>query len=1585
MTREAQCREELGYDRTPTLERGRPDVGSCTPDARPRDLQLATRLPLCFSHKTWVFSVLMGSCLLVTSGFSLYLGNVFPSEMDYLRCAAGSCVPSAIVSFAVSGRNVNVTQVPSPVGPELVSESLIYWKPRRQHLPLTGPSGSAPGGGARLREASQPGHPDARKDVGPQINFNLILLLLLELFMAATVIISARSSEAHGKRKVIEVIAGISAVLGGVIALNLDDAVSGPHLSVTFFWILVAVEVLTAICSLASPLLFAASGYLSFSVTRILEVFQDYPPAFKQSYDVLLLLLLLELLLQASLNTGTVLQCVRFKEKKIFSIYGHYPVIRAALRRKGWVEKKFYFLPKPVAKVEGDGEGVAGSASDICVTILRPEWENRCSEGKENQEEALENTDDIHDVMRNEPRMLDIDEGFSCQSRLVKNEMPYFLWTLKRDIVDYHSLSCDQMLNHYGKTAAFTTKGLPPGISAQSHSAPARHKLPPRALVPLALRLGGPVATEALSSGLQAKPKTGQIGLCMNMRTLPWYVQADPDSFFPRCYGLCTESDKQEFLDDFRRTVASSILKWVVSQQNGSKSKRKSSKGEAGDSDPSSKQVPENTRSRLMGLSGQLVDAACKVCEAYLGRLEHKDIDLSEDAAEDLTEDEWKDLTQQYYSLVRVGACVPVPQLCCAEAFTAETRHRSSERRHSKPGRTSGVRRSCRVCSATRGCRVSTRELATGVTSKLRPTGSPREACVIRASGALSYQHQRGQCLFSADDMSELHRCPPVTTRLLVSRAALTLASVVDAPGDLPYFTRHPGPSLLPDEREQEGGLSDLAPEFPAPVGAPAFLCPKHSSMAWVGHCAQTTVSQEALLHVRAITRPHCCQDYGSSPPDGQVTLTWGPGTRTPGSASLGNAFISSSRSRFSQCQALLNKITSVNPQTEIDGLRNIWIIKPAAKSRGRDIVCMNHVEEILELVAADHLPAKDKWVVQKYIETPLLIYDTKFDIRQWFLVTDWNPLTIWFYKESYLRFSTRRFSLDNLDSAIHLCNNSIQKHLKNDKGRSPLLPIIYPSMKRAIANTMRVAQGRVEPRKNSFELYGADFILGRDFKPWLIEINSSPTMHASTPVTAQLCAQVQEDTIKVVVDRRVDRNCDTGNFELLWRQRSSPAQLALAVPFLTCSVLPLPRRGLSRGPPPAVELPPFQGSDLFVEGVGTRKAKRQMPPISTFDSASSLSNIQPLKERCPSALPGLAPAPPRTALQPDLRMKDEKSLSGGQMLVGRALAFLALTWSAYRSLAVPTIAECSLSCSEGFTCRSRVNRNIFNSFCRQPPTSISRSVLEALTLSTAMKCPPHDDCSLLLHVNASLMLHDTEILWDAISYHPGSRALTWEPACPGECPPGRDGGGYGWPEPDVSLPQVRYPLVDPQPQLCLKAPLSLHLRPHPISLASLQFSTSLGFRVRCPFEKLLFPAWKMTTQPAPSPGHLRIAFFSPSPARFQGDPTEDPTVAFVDIPRDDACAPSTCIQTSGELPPPTAAPGPWPALGAPSSQQLLQEGGWRTDVHFSAPQQLCNLQCGPGVDPSLPWPTSFWCQGTARQLKVPTANLAIRDSHPRQ
>ncbi|XP_065512056.1 membrane protein MLC1 isoform X4 [Caloenas nicobarica] len=299
MTREEGYREEFSYDRMPTLERGKQENGNYIPDIKSSDLQLSKRLHPCFSYRRWIFSLLMGTCLLITSGFSLYLGNIFPSEMDYLRCAAGSCIPSAVVSFAIARNKINV------------------------------------------------------------INFNLILLILLEIFMATTVIISARSTEdcCTGKKNtaydstiilsnvsfptrilksysVVEVIIGISSVFGGIIALNMDVLVSGPYLSVTFFWILVAcfpsaiashvaaeypskclVEVLIAISSVTSPLLYTASAYLSFSIMQVVDIFKTYPPAVKQSYDVLLLLLMLMLLIQACLTIGTVIQCVNYKTK----------------------------------------------------------------------------------------------------------------------------------------------------------------------------------------------------------------------------------------------------------------------------------------------------------------------------------------------------------------------------------------------------------------------------------------------------------------------------------------------------------------------------------------------------------------------------------------------------------------------------------------------------------------------------------------------------------------------------------------------------------------------------------------------------------------------------------------------------------------------------------------------------------------------------------------------------------------------------------------------------------------------------------------------------------------------------------------------------------------------------------------------------------------------------------------------------------------------------------------------------------------------------------------------------------------------
>ncbi len=71
-------------------------------------------------------------------------------------------------------------------------------------------------------------------------------------------------------------------------------------------------------------------------------------------------------------------------------------------------------------------------------------------------------------------------------------------------------------------------------------------------------------------------------------------------------------------------------------------------------------------------------------------------------------------------------------------------------------------------------------------------------------------------------------------------------------------------------------------------------------------------------------------------------------------------------------------------------------------------------------------------WVVQKYIEHPKLIYGKKFDFRVWVVVPKWNPLSVYMFKESYLRFSSVDYNLTDLNNLFaHLTNNSINKNNK--------------------------------------------------------------------------------------------------------------------------------------------------------------------------------------------------------------------------------------------------------------------------------------------------------------------------------------------------------------------------------------------------------------------------------------------------------------------------------------------------------------------------------------------------------------------------
>lgn len=65
-------------------------------------------------------------------------------------------------------------------------------------------------------------------------------------------------------------------------------------------------------------------------------------------------------------------------------------------------------------------------------------------------------------------------------------------------------------------------------------------------------------------------------------------------------------------------------------------------------------------------------------------------------------------------------------------------------------------------------------------------------------------------------------------------------------------------------------------------------------------------------------------------------------------------------------CKDLMKKLQPLLSQFELDGNRNVWILKPGAKSRGRGIHCFDKLHAILknsEEAGEGAMP-----IVQKYI-----------------------------------------------------------------------------------------------------------------------------------------------------------------------------------------------------------------------------------------------------------------------------------------------------------------------------------------------------------------------------------------------------------------------------------------------------------------------------------------------------------------------------------------------------------------------------------------------------------------------------------------
>ena len=179
--------------------------------------------------------------------------------------------------------------------------------------------------------------------------------------------------------------------------------------------------------------------------------------------------------------------------------------------------------------------------------------------------------------------------------------------------------------------------------------------------------------------------------------------------------------------------------------------------------------------------------------------------------------------------------------------------------------------------------------------------------------------------------------------------------------------------------------------------------------------------------------------------------------------------------------------------------------------------------------------------IIQKYLDNPLLYNGRKFDIRC-FVLVDYN-LNLYFFKEGHLKGSSELYNLNNNSKFIHITNYSLQKKSCKFETYEEGNEISYADFKKflisqnipltnfdAIINQMKLlveismkSVGKKLFRTYpvlSFEIFGYDFIIDNEFKPWILEINNNPGLAISSPVIEKIIPRMMDDAFRLTIDK---------------------------------------------------------------------------------------------------------------------------------------------------------------------------------------------------------------------------------------------------------------------------------------------------------------------------------------------------------------------------------------------------------------------------------------------------------------------------------
>eukprot|EP00760_Papus_ankaliazontas_P034957 PhM_4_TR7563/c0_g1_i1/m.37525/K16602/TTLL5, TTLL10; tubulin polyglutamylase TTLL5 len=233
-----------------------------------------------------------------------------------------------------------------------------------------------------------------------------------------------------------------------------------------------------------------------------------------------------------------------------------------------------------------------------------------------------------------------------------------------------------------------------------------------------------------------------------------------------------------------------------------------------------------------------------------------------------------------------------------------------------------------------------------------------------------------------------------------------------------------------------------------------------------------------------------------------------------------------------------------------------LWIAKPVGLSRGRGIELVTDITQV-------NYGSTENVVVQKYIANPFVVMDKKFDLRLYVLVTSFSPLEAFISNLGFVRFATQPYKCDKATISnrnIHLTNTELAKECKDNphgihKWELQTLhshfmsigvnwPDVWDGIKELVVKSLACVEDEIANSKNCFELFGYDVLLDADLKPWLLEVNASPSMEMNNSLDRSVKPQLIVDTVYLldpipfdrlallqIVERRLEESMTTNPY----------------------------------------------------------------------------------------------------------------------------------------------------------------------------------------------------------------------------------------------------------------------------------------------------------------------------------------------------------------------------------------------------------------------------------------------------------------------